>query len=692
MSNPFDRSKNYRNLNFQEGQMGFDKDFNHDANLTRDQVEQSMIGLLGWSLVRQSALVPPVPISGLRCDVQVNDQINFSENGNGNGRYSFEMVDATHIKWKYNNNAWNDNGGIGYPVTCDGVTWNYDVGTSGFDFTFHADTNTGDAQIIIASKGMRLAGGEIITPPIAVADRVCLYHGYWLLQDRWVDLDATNLDGVVDGDLMYVKITETEVDYTADVDLEHRLPDGRLYPTCPTATQVEYEVLSCQPAALPDDTSTEKHIVICGLENDATVVIPTPVWSEPWDLQKLIRNYTESTATLPTCLISITDNPPTVTLSRYSKDDGLRGVEVAITNIPANTQKMTIWTGPDGLPWNKDGSSFYDTIDFESDVGFSTTKTIIIPEDPSGGLGVEVQCIDEYGIYHGDSIGAVGFVGSDSLVAWTVPWIDNVFSVGEGGCQFSTIQSAIDAVHDSGISDAEIHIHGGEYTEDLSFNAAFNANLTIKGFGGAEVIGDFDLDNIKTMVPDGRVPSKNYTLQVKDIKITGQVNRTTFGNDGMVSFQDCSIQNIVDAPAIDVRSGSGSNPLEFILRLEDCFVYRETGTSELVFIGTSGGNKCTLGFHFINTIFVCDSCDGVNGLIQLDYSATLDTIPWLMTRCTIQTSAINSIKLNNTGTYKTINCTYLMYYATAISSTLDIEFGSVDTNTLMPVEPLTMHE
>jgi len=553
--------------------MGFDKDFNHDANLTRDQVEQSIIGLSGWSIRNKRNFDFVVPIgTELRLRIRANDRLNFYENGNGNGLYSFSMVDATHVKWKYNNNAWNDNGGIGYAVVCDGETWNYNKGSCGFDIIVSATVGSGDACAYFVGKGIRLAGGEMIAT--GVADQLAVHDGYFLLQDRWVDLDGTTINGLSDEDIIYVKITESEVDYTSDSDLEHRLPDGRLYPICPTATQVTYEILSCGLAALPDDTSIEKHIVLGVVKNDAGAITSFPIWQEPCDLQLLYKRISP--------------------------------------------------------------------------------------------------------------------IASE-------PWFDSVFVIKEnilGEGQFSTFAEAFNLIKYLDLPKAEIHVMGGTYTEDISLPSGFNTNLVIKGFGGAEIVGDFDLDNIKTIAPDGSLPSKEYTLRIKDLTITGQVLRTTAGNDGMVSFQNCSIQNNgIDAATIDVRSGTGSNPIEFLLRLEGCFVSRDIGTSELVYIGTDGVNNCTLGFHFIDTIFSCDTCISVNGLIKFDYSATLDTIPWLMTKCTAETSAaINMALLVNTGTYKTLTCTYLMYYAAAITGTLDVEVGSVDTNTLMPHPPLTMHE
>ena len=349
---------------------------------------------------------------------------------------------------------------------------------------------------------------------------------------------------------------------------------------------------------------------------------------------------------------------------------------------------MTIWAGEQqDLALGVGGMTFYKTIDFDSDAGFSTTKTLIIPEGHysggtgNGGLDVGVQCIDENGTYHGESVGAVGFITLEELVPWTDPWIDNTFIVGKGGCKFSTIQSAIDAVHDSGVSDAEIHIHGGEYTEDLSFDAAFACNLTIKGFTRAQLTGDIDLNDIKSTSLSGYDTDYDFPLIIQDLYIRGQITRQAGGNDGGVLFNNCNIDVLVNVPPISIDAAGGVG-LEFLLRMKNCWIARPSGTNELVFIGSNGTTRTTCGFQIFDCVFTCYTADPI---IKIEESADTIACPWVCINNKFEgdQSASDSVELiTDSGGLTTIVLCGNTYNSMNIATPPGTyENGSINTNT-----------
>lgn len=272
----FDESKDYQKLQVQKRQQIFAKDLNHVQDILENMATQGHVALGGWKLTPfRSDFTTGVITSSTSWPIT-----HIRPHGlQNNGVYTFEAVDSTHIKWKYNDDAFSGS----TEVVADGETWNINPGSCGFDFICHPDMAASDSVSYVATKAFRSSGGEID----GGTDEVTINSGFWVVNGVPVLLHTQTKSGIDDGDLVCLEVSETSVDYTSDSVLEHRLADGNLHPKAPEALQLEYEYKVYSISELPDDGTTT-HVYVLGVCSvDGSDVTVTSVWDTPTTLAQL---------------------------------------------------------------------------------------------------------------------------------------------------------------------------------------------------------------------------------------------------------------------------------------------------------------------------------------------------------------------------------------------------------------------
>lgn len=317
----FDRSDGYSKVNLRDGAQFWAQDANLQSSLNKDQRGLLSAGISGYQLALFDAAgnifkwgisATTIPVANIRVSEGVF-------NGDGNGVYTFEMVDATHFRYKYNNDAWS----ASYVCTADGNTWDIDAGSSGFDVVFASGMAPLDTCTLVVSKALRMLGGEIFYN--GVANAVCMAKGLWQIEGQAVELPRTDITGIADGEYIYLAVTQSEVLYTTDPDLAHRGADGNVHFLSPSATKPVYTVSHGLLATIPDETSAQKIIILAKAHNTATVITPDQIWPEPYDLQKVMRD------TNPNWGYKVPATPSGLAATNgYEEDDNegvLRGLE-----------------------------------------------------------------------------------------------------------------------------------------------------------------------------------------------------------------------------------------------------------------------------------------------------------------------------------------------------------------------------
>jgi len=274
--NDFDASKNYRKLQIQKRQHVYAKDVNHVQDILEHLAAEGLAQAGGWKLTP----FDPEFVTHTTNSVQDWPVSHIRPNGvQDNGVYTFEAVDATHMKYKYNDDAYSGSFG----VTADGSTWNINPGNCGFDFILSPEMSAGDAVSYVANKAIRSSGGDIE----GGTDEVVVEGGMWLIDGAPVLLAGETKSGISDGDLVCLKESEGTVNYSSDSDLEHRLADGNLHPKAPIAQQMSYSYHIYDISTLPDDSASE-HVYVLGVCSvDGTDVTVEPVYSRPISLALL---------------------------------------------------------------------------------------------------------------------------------------------------------------------------------------------------------------------------------------------------------------------------------------------------------------------------------------------------------------------------------------------------------------------
>lgn len=338
----FDESKDYQKLEVQKRQQVFAKDLNHVQDILENMSTQGHVALGGWKLT-------PFRSTFVTGTVTAEDSwpiTHIRPHGlQDNGVYTFEVVDATHIKWKYNDDGFSGS----TEVVADGETWNINPGSCGFDFICHPDMSGGDSISYAATKAFRSSGGELE----GGTDEVTINSGFWVVNGVPVLLHTQTKSGIDDGDLVCLEVSETSVDYTSDSVLEHRLADGNLHPKAPEALQLEYEYKIYSISELPDDGSST-HVYVLGLCSvDGTDVTVTPVWATPTTIAQLYENLEGEGNKYPSA-------PSSISLSslneKASSSDCLSSIEArtglqVVVGAPSTWGCLTENNNLDGWYW-----------------------------------------------------------------------------------------------------------------------------------------------------------------------------------------------------------------------------------------------------------------------------------------------------------------------------------------------------
>lgn len=292
-------SKNYRELEYHLGAQFWPRDIQHSVAILQDQGESLIERLGGWQLrFICGGFTQETPTwcsgKGPLANIRPNDRLVAS------GIYSFEMTDATHIKWCYNSGDYSDP----VEVVADGESWNYDVGGSGFDLVVRSDNEAGDSCAIMASPALRLAGGEVDTD--VGADAATIRKGLWALFGRYFELPEENLTDLSSQDIAYIEVTQEEVEYPDDLDLAHRRPDGLYDTNAPSAWKISLDIKVVTIESLPDDTANTRIIPLVVFEVDAGNVTAYPICPEPVNVALTEResaaDWANQTPTVPTGL------------------------------------------------------------------------------------------------------------------------------------------------------------------------------------------------------------------------------------------------------------------------------------------------------------------------------------------------------------------------------------------------------
>jgi hypothetical protein len=283
ISDYFDATKKYKEIEIQPGALVVADDISLIQDIVNYDRREMAKYFQGFQLKRTHMVNAPV------LKVRANNLLTEGQ------VITIEMIDATHAKWKHNSGAYS--GSI--VVVCNGVTWNT-LGTSGLDVIFSSTVATADISEVWVAQGMRLLGGDIDSP---LANTYRLLAGKWNVLGEFEDfVSAKTVGGTSDGDYLYLKVETAQVTYLADVELGTRLADGAYDPKSPIADNRVYTLLA--GATFPENTTSPLvQYFIVGKVKIAAAGTFTYMWEEPYDIQKLVRIYGDTTApTVPTGL------------------------------------------------------------------------------------------------------------------------------------------------------------------------------------------------------------------------------------------------------------------------------------------------------------------------------------------------------------------------------------------------------
>lgn len=287
-SNPFDATKNYANLECQDGQFVVAGDFNHIQSIINNQQEETGKFLSGYALSINHMVNSPI------LKVRANNDLTEGQ------VITIEFTAATTVRWRKNSGAWT----AGIAVVKDNTTWNT-IGTSGVEAIFISTATTGDISEVWVAQGMRLLGGTMVDT--GVGSQLKLNSGSWMILGKYVALPNLVVSTVSDEDYLYIRVTEARVTHTTDPEIGHKLADGNYASVSPIAVQKVYELMSS--AAFPNNVVTPyaEYIIVGKASVAAGVVTPTYMWPNPYDLQKIIREKGDTDApSAPTGLALVT--------------------------------------------------------------------------------------------------------------------------------------------------------------------------------------------------------------------------------------------------------------------------------------------------------------------------------------------------------------------------------------------------
>lgn len=277
----FNRAKNYKTLEFSgDRSQLWAKDMNHLKDLLGDKAEYGLSSIGGWSLFLLDASNVPYYFthSVLLAPLKISPNADLSLSG----RYEFELSGAT-CRYRYNGGAWS----AFAAVVLDGETCNRGVAGSGFDIVFRGSGLYSNTFSVVASDATRVRGGDCTytgTPNL-----VRLQEGDWLLNGVVMNIPSKVFVGVTDGDILYLSVAPSTVDYTADDDLSHYKGDGVFLPNPPEATKLTATVVKGTWASIPDDGTTWI-IPIAYLEESGGVVNPHNFFKSLGTINELMKN------------------------------------------------------------------------------------------------------------------------------------------------------------------------------------------------------------------------------------------------------------------------------------------------------------------------------------------------------------------------------------------------------------------
>lgn len=283
-SNPFDATKNYANLECQDGQFVVAGDFNHIQSIVNNQQEETSKFLAGFALKINHMVNSPI------LKVKANNDLTEGQ------VITIEFTAATTVRWRANSGSWT----TGIAVVKDNVTYTT-IGTSGLDIVFASTATTGDISEVWVAQGMRLLGGIMVDT--GVGSQLKLGAGSWIILGKYVSLADLTASTIADDDYLYIRVTEARVAHSSDPEIGHRLADGNYSSVSPVAIQKVYELMSS--AAFPNNTVTPyaEYIIVGKASVTTGVVTPSYMWPNPYDLQKLIREKGDTDApSVPTGL------------------------------------------------------------------------------------------------------------------------------------------------------------------------------------------------------------------------------------------------------------------------------------------------------------------------------------------------------------------------------------------------------
>lgn len=272
VSETFDDTKKYKELEIAPGQFVASEDFNHIQDLQNWDRRRLSEYQTGFTLTINHMTNVPV--------LKVKSNFDLT----GGQILEFEMVDATHVRWRKNGGAWS----AGIVVVCDNSTWNV-IGTSGCDIVFSDTVAAADASEVWVARAMRLVGGALSSP---LANSFTLEEGHWQILGEYEEFADVTVAGTANDDYVYLKVERINVTHLTDPEIGHRLADSNYANVSPEAVNRVYTLMAT--AAFPANVVSPytQYIVVGKVINAAAGTI-TPMWYNPMDFQRFIRVHAD---------------------------------------------------------------------------------------------------------------------------------------------------------------------------------------------------------------------------------------------------------------------------------------------------------------------------------------------------------------------------------------------------------------
>ena len=272
VSETFDDTKKYKELEIAPGQFVASEDFNHIQDLQNWDRRRLSEYQTGFTLTINHMTNVPV--------LKVKSNFDLTE-----GQIlEFEMVDATHVRWRKNGGAWS----AGIVVVCDNSTWNV-IGTSGCDIVFSDTVAALDSSEVWVARAMRLVGGALSSP---LANSFTLEEGHWQILGEYEEFADVTVAGTANDDYVYLKVERINVTHLTDPEIGHRLADSNYANVSPEAVNRVYTLMAT--AAFPANVvSPYTQYIMVGKVINAAAGTITPMWYNPMDFQRFIRVHAD---------------------------------------------------------------------------------------------------------------------------------------------------------------------------------------------------------------------------------------------------------------------------------------------------------------------------------------------------------------------------------------------------------------